>query len=193
MLATRFIAIAGATLLTGIALAAATSYNPFQESPKVEQHDLVLKGVGEWEGTVTMDIPGMEEPMVMPCTESISAIGELWTVSRFEGDFAGMPFAGSSTFGYDPDQKAFVSTWVDSMTTRITTMNGHWDEKTESLVSEYEEKDPMTGEMVNKRSVCKWSEDSYVCKFYTLGETEVLAMTIEMHRKKTVEASADAE
>ncbi|MFT4648706.1 MAG: hypothetical protein ACI9X4_001938 [Glaciecola sp.] len=193
MFSARFAAITAATLLSGIAIAGISSTNPFQgESPAVDQHKIVMQSVGSWEGTIAMNMPGMPESMVMPCTETITAVGDLWTVSRFESDFMGTAFAGSATFGYDTDKKAFVSTWVDSMATSITNMEGQYDEKTKSIISNYEAKDPMTGEMVDKRSICTWGTDGYVCKFYDVAEEKTLTMTIEMKRKKTVEANAKA-
>jgi hypothetical protein len=193
MFTARFAAITAATLLSGVAIAAIASVNPFQgESPAVDQHKIVMQSVGSWEGTIVMNMPGMPEPMVMPCTETITAVGDLWTVSRFESSFMGTAFSGSATFGYDTDRKAFVSTWVDSMATSITNMEGQYDEKTKSVISNYEAKDPMTGEMGDKRSVCTWGADDYVCKFYDVAEENTLTMTIEMKRKKTVEANAKA-
>ncbi|MCA9000305.1 MAG: DUF1579 family protein [Planctomycetes bacterium] len=184
MFTNRFFPIFGVTLMAGIAIATATRYTPFQESPKVEEHNLVLQGVGEWEGTLTMFLPGQEEPMVAACTETVAAVGDLWTVSQFKSNFGGMPFSGSSTFGFDTDKQSYVCTWVDSTSTRILTMYGRWHERSESVVSEYQDKDPITGEMVNKRTVWSWNGDRYACKFYDLGEKEVLTMTIEMKRKK---------
>ncbi len=139
-----------------------------------------------------MNMPGMEKPMVMPCTESITAVGELWTISRFESNYMGTEFVGSATFGYDVEKKAFVSTWVDSMTTTITNMEGQYDKETNSVTSTYQGKNPMTGKMEDKYSVCTWEDNSYVCKFYNkTDEGDTLAMTIEMKRKKTVEAAAE--
>jgi hypothetical protein len=77
------------------------------------------------------------------------------------------------------------------MNTHITTMNGRYDEKSESIISDYQGKDEATGKMINKRSVCTFEANSYTCKFYNLGDEEVLAMTIDMKRKQTVEANAE--
>ncbi|MCP5021083.1 MAG: DUF1579 domain-containing protein [bacterium] len=193
MFAARFAAVTAATLLSGVAIAAIASVNPFQgESPAVDQHKVVMQAVGNWEGTLTMNVPGMPEPMVMSCTETITGVGDLWTVSRFESNYMGTEFVRSSTFGYDTEKKAFVSTWVDSMSTTITNMEGQYDEATSSVTSNYQAKDSATGKMVDKRSVCTWDTDSYVCKFYDVAEEETLMMTIEMKRKKTIEANAEA-
>ena len=42
--------------------------------------------------------------------------GGLWLISRFEGEVVGTPFTGIGTFGYDPAEKKYVGTWVDTMT-----------------------------------------------------------------------------
>ena len=77
---------------------------------------MILKGVGEWEGTMTMYGMG-PEPITIPAKESVTALGQFWTQSHFSCDFGGMAFEGSATSGYDPAKKKFVGTWIDNMST----------------------------------------------------------------------------
>ena len=194
MFAARFAAVTAATLLTGAAIAALTVANPFQDgpSPKVKQHDVILQGAGEWAGTITVHNPQMPEPMVSECTESVHAIGNLWTVADFKSQFGPMKFHGSSTMGYDTEKEMFVATWVDSTTTSFTHMEGEYDEERGGIVLNYESKNPMTGETSDALMVLSGDKNNSVTHFYTVEDgEETLTMVIEMKRKKTVEASAE--
>lgn len=96
-------------------------------SPKLEQHEWLQQLVGEWSVTseATM-VPGAE-PMRVEATESVRSIGDLWVVAEGEAEIQGMPVASVLTLGYDPDQKAFVGTWIDSMQTHMWTYVGQLD------------------------------------------------------------------
>ncbi|HPF13472.1 MAG TPA: DUF1579 family protein [Planctomycetota bacterium] len=193
MFTNRLVAIAAATLFSSAVFAALTLPNPFQApSQKVKQHEMVTQGAGEWEGTITMHLPGAPEPVVTACTESVQAIGDYWTVSDFQSNFEGQAFQGSSTMGYDVEKKKFVATWVDSMSTSFTQMEGTYDANKKVIVMDYEAKDPATGEAKDARMTLQHNGDSYTSSFYDVTEDgENLTMVIEMHRKKVVEANSD--
>ena len=192
MFAARFAAVTAATLLTGAAIAALTTGLPFQtESQKVKQHEVITKGVGQWAGTVTAFNTGSSEPSVTRCVETVKAIGDLWTVSEFTSSVQGAPFVGSSILGFDVTKQRFVATWVDSMTTHMTPMEGRWDGVKNAIVLDYEMKDPATGEFKDARMITNLSGDTYTSNFYEVNaDGETLTMTIEMKRQKAVEASA---
>lgn len=146
------------------------------------EHAELMKGVGEWEGTLTMFVPGMPETP-SPCSESVGAIGELWTVSKFTGDVMGAPFTGSGSLGYDVERKLFVGTWIDSYTTRLTTMEGRMDPAKQALVMSYKAPDPATGEMAKHRiETVHQGPDAYTSTFF-IGEG-TKHMVIAMKRKK---------
>jgi hypothetical protein len=173
------------TLAAGSLAVAAVQPALFQEpqAPQpTEQHKFLLEGVGTWEGTIQMLMPGMEgEPS--PATETIEAIGSLWTRSKFECSFAGMPFVGTGCTGYDPEKKAFVGTWVDNMTTSITMMEGKLDPKTNTLTMRWKAPDMATGAMTAHRSELTVKKDAYTMSFY-MGEGEGMkTMVIDMKRK----------
>lgn len=194
MFATRFAAVTAATLLTGAAIAALTVVSPFGQMPdqKVKQHAMVTQSAGQWAGTITIHNPQMPEPIVSDCTESVHSIGELWTVSDFKSSIMGMNFHGSSTFGYDVEKKKFVGTWVDSMTTQITAMEGVYNEERGGIVLDYTSKDPMTGAEQDARMVIQSDKNSTHSSFYIVNDgEETLTMEIEMTRQKTVEAAAE--
>lgn len=186
MLSGRFATLLAVLLLGGATFAAFAPVLPFQE-PGVQpskEHKLILKGAGDYEGTLTWSMPGMPEPMTGPCTEKVVAIGDFWTVSHFEMDFMGQAFVGSASLGFDPETQRFIGTWIDSMSHRVTHMQGDWDADKKAIVMEYDMFDQMAGEMVRMRSENSLTEAGYTMKFFRLTEEGVKDdMKIVMARK----------
>ena len=170
-----------ALALTALGAAAAV-LRPAQELPTAsEHHAYLMRGVGEWEGTMTMHAEGMS-PEGVPCHDSITAVGDFWTRSSFSCDLMGMPFVGTGVTGYDPDKGKFVGTWVDNMTTRLTVMEGELEG--DALVMRYVGPDPVTGEPAPHRIVGTNDGETSTSTFY-VGEGEgVKTMTIAMKRVK---------
>lgn len=181
-----------AAALTFGGVAFATLSPRFQEAPAaLEQHSFVQEGVGHWSGTMAMYMPGLDEPMSVECTETVEALGEFWTVADFKMDFMGTEFVGHNTFGYDPNKKAYVGTWIDSMTQSMTLMEGNVNERTGQLVMEYEQRDEMTGGMKNVKQVMERGENAYTMTFFDVtADGDVKTMELSMQRKRTAEAGA---
>ncbi len=181
--------VTAALALGGLTFAAAAPI--FQApSPATNEHRLIMKGVGEFAGTITMHVPATME---LPCTEVVTAVGDLWTTSRFEMEMMGMPFSGASTFGYDTRANKYVGTWVDSSNTTMSLMEGQWDEAKQAVVMEYDMYDAMTDSTKRMRSESRQEGDSSSMKFFHVdGETATLEMEINMQRKasKATEAGA---
>ena len=194
MLRTRIAQGFAAVLVAGAAFAALSPVLPFQEPMEpVEQHRMVLTGVGEWEGNVFMTVPGMPEPMQMPCTESVKAVGKFWTVSEFSGNFGGVPFNGISQIGYDTTKKKYVGTWLDNQHPHMSIMEGDWDAEKNAIVMHYDQFDTMSGTFLKMRNETVHAEGKYTITFFQLsdeGESEM--MRIEMTKKTgdAVEAGA---
>lgn len=178
---------AAAALVSAAVAATAVVAAPtfFQEEPKpTEEHAMLMKGVGEWEGTLTMTMPGMEG--AVPATETVTAFGQFWTHSNFEATFEGMPFPynGHGQMGFDPATKQFVGTWIHNTDPHIAVMRGTMNDAGE-MEMRWEAPMPMTGELTPHRSVTKHGEDSYEMKFFMgEGDAEFSHMTIAMKRKK---------
>jgi len=147
------------------------------------EHTRLMKGVGEWKGTLTMSMPGMPDETV-PCKESVTSIGEFWTSSQFECELMGMPFHGHGVNGYDTARKVYVGTWVDSTTTFLVVMEGHMDPAKNALVMRYTAPDMTTGELAPHRVETVTSDDAYTSTFF-VGEGEgTKHMLLEMKRVK---------
>jgi hypothetical protein len=148
------------------------------------EHAQLLKGVGEWEGTFTVFMPGAPESTT-PCKESVTAIGPFWTTSRFTCDWQGMPFVGSGVMGFDPERKVFVGTWVDAVSTHLIVMQGKMDPAKKALVMTYEAPDMMTGKLTPHRiETVHESADAYTSTFYMGAGEGTKHMAIAMQRKK---------
>ena len=134
----------------------------------------------------------MDQPLEMPCAESIKAVGKFWTTSEFSGDFGGMPFNGVSQFGYDPMKKKFIGTWLDNQHPYMSLMEGDWDAKKNAIVMHYDMFDTMSGTFLKMRNEMVHADGKYVMTFFQLsdeGESEM--MRFEMKKKASGDADSD--
>lgn len=178
-------------LATGTLAAAdpAATQGPMMPQP-TEQHLLLQKLVGDFEGTITMFQPGMPA-MPSPATETITSVGKFWTTSRFECEFMGMPYVGSGYTGYDPEKKKYVGVWLDNMSATATPMEGDWDDSKKAIVFNWMAPD-MTGQVVPHRSENVMGSDGYVATFFQGKGEMVKSMEIRMKRKSAERAEASA-
>ena len=160
----------------------ATGQDPAMEAPS-EHHQRILESVGEWEGTLTWaEAPGMPAGTTK-ATESVEKIGGFWTRAKFECDFMGMPYHGSGLLGYSAKDKKYVGTWVDSMSSHFSLMEGQYDEKRKLLVMHWEAPD-MTGKMNHHRSELTRTANEYSLTFFVgKGDAATQMMVIAMKRK----------
>lgn len=149
-----------------------------------EQHKMLMKAAGEWEGTITFKMPDGTEAEA-PCTETVTKLGELWIQSEFSMEYMGTPFEGRALMGYQTADEKLVGTWVDAWTPYLAVMEGEMDMESGTTEMKWEAPAQGSGEIVPHRSVTEWSDDSYTSTFY-MGEddAEEQTMTIEMKRKK---------
>ncbi len=173
-----------------LAVAAVLPSRAVQGMPEpTEHHKKLQSSIGNWEGTLTMFVPGAAEQKV-PAKEEVTAMGPFWNQSHFSCDFMGMPFQGWGLNGFDPEKKKFVSTWVDSMNASLTVMEGEND-ATGNTVFRYEAKN-MAGEMSPHRMVLTQGDNSYTSTFYEGAGEGTKSMVIEMKRaaSRPVEAGS---
>ena len=155
---------------------------PMPEVPEpLPQHKQLQKGVGAWEGTLTMFMPNTPVQAI-PAKEVVEPIGEFWTQSTFTCDFMGMPFLGSGCMGYDPYRERYVGTWIDSMTTELAVMWGEMDLDGNTLNMHYTARDPDSGVPTPHRIETTFSGDSYTSTFFHGNGAGTKVMTIEMKR-----------
>jgi Protein of unknown function (DUF1579) len=143
-------------------------------------------------GTFTAKIKFWMDPTKAP-SDSEGTITRKWIMDgRFlhedvEATFAGMPFKGMGITGYDAFKKKYVATWVDSMSTNITMMEGTYDAKAKTLNITFDDIDPSNGKkMKGREKLHIVDNDHHVQDMYKTveGGKETKVMEIHYHRAK---------
>jgi hypothetical protein len=116
----RRLIVASLLLLAGPALA--------QQLPQpTKAHQMMAREAGVWDAKVQM-WPAPGAPAVeSTATETCEMLGDFWMTARFEGDMGGVPFAGLSQTGFDPESGDYIGTWIDTMVPQLTSMRGQYD------------------------------------------------------------------
>lgn len=170
------------TRLFGLVVLAGLAVSPVaraQEPPKpTPEHARLKKLEGTWD--VTMNFGGMESKGT---TVYKMDLGGLWLIANFEGDFGGLKFSGRGTDGYDITKKKYVSTWIDSMSTGLTTMEGTYNEDKKQLVmtgsSPGEDGKPMP-----VKTVSTFVDENQVKFEMFMGDSKEPAFTMVYKRRK---------
>lgn len=168
-----------APVAAGLALA--------QEMPKPGPEQAILKqDVGVWDATVESWMAPGQPPAVSKGVDTVSMIGEFWSVDDFKSEFMGQPFHGTGTTGYDPFKKKYVGTWVDSMAPSLNVGEFTYDAKTKTM-SGVSEGPGMDGKPMKMRQTTEWKDaDNKVYSIYSAGPDgkEMLFMRITYKRRK---------
>jgi len=137
-----------------------------------EQHKILQKDVGTWDAIVKLYPMEGAKPVKSKGVEKNELLkGGLWIVSRFEGAASGIPFTGVGAFGYDPVEKKYVGTWVDTMTPHLMVSKGDYDEKTKTMTLTGEGRHPDTGEIYESKQISRYiDDDNRLFEFHIPGE-----------------------
>jgi hypothetical protein len=138
-----------------------TSAQEEQSSPQpTAEHELLQKDVGTWDADIKIWTEPDADPMESKGSEKSELLGNgMWLVSHFEGTIAGMPFEGAGAFGYDPTEKKYVGTWVDTMSPYLLTIKGDYDAGAKTMTSMAEGRDPATVEVSVSKMVSRYIDD----------------------------------
>ncbi len=119
-----------------------------------ENHKLLEPIAGNWDvaGKFWMqpDAPPMESPST--CQRKW-ILGGRFLQEDVDGTFMGAPFHGLGFVGYDNVKKAYVSSWMDSMSTSIATSSGTADSSGKRFTFKGEYPDPVTGKDKKTRTL----------------------------------------
>ena len=132
--------------VTVIAISVA-SFLSADEKPKLRptksraQHEFLKQFVGEWERTTEMFLrPG--KSTTSKGTMSAKMLGDFWIVLDLKGDFAGNPYHGRATYGFDTlKKKKYVGVFTDTMAPIMWNYEGQADGN--KLIMETEGPHPM--------------------------------------------------
>jgi hypothetical protein len=150
-------------VVTSLAVAITTATAHSQEDYLVkptEEHELLKKDVGNWNAVVKVWPMEGTEPIENKGVEKNELLkGGLWLISRFEGEAAGMPFVGAGTTGYDPVEKKYIGTWVDSMSPHIMISKSEYDADKKIMTGTAEGRDGMTGKPFSAKVTSRYEDD----------------------------------
>jgi len=120
-----------------------------------KEHKLLKFDVGTWDATMKIwPYPGATPIEGTAVERNVLLPGGFWLLSRFDGKMGDMKFNGAGTFGYDPIEKKFTGTWIDSMSPHMLTMKGDYDEATQTLTMMGENREP-NGKMQKSKEIAK--------------------------------------
>ena len=164
-----------AVLVVTLAATAIRAQEPARPGP---EHEILKKMVGNWD--MTMKLGGMESKGTATYTMEL---GGLWLVGNVERDLGGTKFAGRGFDTFDAAKKKYVAVWMDSTSTRPTTMEGTYDAATKTTTMTGEGPG-LDGKPARYRSVSAWKDDNTVVYSMYVGDDKEPALTITYQRKK---------
>lgn len=152
-----------------------------QFPPPGEEQKALAMMAGEWD--VKMDCK-MSPAGPVPGTGTYTAKMDLngyFLCCDLRASLGEMPFEGKAITGYDPWQKKYVGTWVDSMSPALYKIEGEWDKEhktyTESISGPGPDGKPMSFTMTTTVK----DKDHLVSKMVMPGpdgnEMEMMTMT----------------
>lgn len=155
--------------LTLAMLPIAGAEEPQMQLPEpTNEHKLLAHSVGTWDAKVKTWPTPDADPIEWEAVETVKTFGKFWVVNEFKGSFGGMEYEGRGRTGYDPVAKKYVGTWFDTMSPYMTTMEGTYDEKTNTLTMTTEGRDCYTNKIVKGKVVSTYI-DANTMKFEMHG------------------------
>ena len=91
------------------------------------EHARLEDAVGRWNVQCTYYLGDGQPPMQATGVDTIERVGPYWTLSHLRSDLMGAPFVGRAAVGFDPRQKKWVTTWIDSMSPFLYVLEGGFD------------------------------------------------------------------
>jgi hypothetical protein len=109
-----------------------------QDSKSEDQsaYKVLAQEEGVWDADITMTVPGADgkvQTSTFKGVETNRMIGGKWLISDFKGEMFGSTFERHGTTGYDAKKNKYIATWVHTMSVRIDTLEGTYDDKTKTL------------------------------------------------------------
>jgi len=151
-------------------------------------HEILAEMTGSWH-TVTRHFmtPGQAPVESEGSCEQTMVLGGRYLQQEFHGDMMGTPFTGIGITGFDNQSQRYVSTWIDSMSTRIFYFEGTADAGGRTITQHCRTEDPIKGPMTWRsvtRIVNRDTHEFEMYGTYASGGGEEKMMAIRCTRKK---------
>lgn len=152
-----------------------------------EAHQVFEYFTGKW----TYKLKFWMDPQAAPMEMGGTSDSKMLMDGRFfsdhtKSDDGSMPFEGRGWGGYCNHKKKYWYSWIDSMTTSLTTGEGSWDAKTKTMTWTSEAFDAMVGGMIKMKETATVNADGSISKtFYRVeGGKDNKSMEIYMTKAK---------
>lgn len=157
-----------------------------QESDVADAMQVYKQDAGNWDCEFKMYPSPDAEPMVSKASETNVMLGDTWLISHFKGEIEGMEMQGSGQFGYNPETKKYIGSWVDSMSPYPMCIEGTWNEATKTMTCFGTGKDPTGAESKSKLvTVYKDHDNHTMTMFMETGKDQWMkVMEIVYKRRK---------
>ncbi|MFQ5411374.1 MAG: DUF6370 family protein [Phycisphaerae bacterium] len=158
-----------------------------------ENHERLNGMIGHWKATCKMWQNPDGEPMVSSGTcENFWILQKHYAMTKFQGEFMGMPFEGAGIFGYDNLKKRYFSNWIDSMSTGVMIEYGTYDEATNTYTYTGEFDTPTGGKMKSRSHIKILSKDKHVLTMYHGEDADKLHKVMEIVYERDATAAKTA-
>lgn len=150
------------------------------------EHERLAEAVGEWKAVVKWWMEPGAEPSVSESTVTRSmSLGGRVLVEDWQGEMMGEPFIGHGRTGYDNITEKYWSTWTDNMSTGLMVFEGAYDPATEKYTFTGSYTDPMSGKVIQSRSVAYTDESGreVMTMYETRGGQEIKTMEMILERR----------
>lgn len=132
-------AIFGIAIALLVCGALAQSTDPTQNQGKPAKDQEWLKQlVGEWDIQFKIYMQPDQPPMESVGTDSVRTVGDHWVVTETKTTMMGAPYTGIHSLGYDPLNKRFHGTWIDSFCGTLWVYKGTLNDAGDALTLETE-------------------------------------------------------
>ncbi len=159
----------------------------FAESIKLApEHAQLKKHVGKWTTETKSHFEDPSKATISKGTATFKLVmGGRYLQQTIKGEMFGMQFRGRGLTGYDKAKKKYVGTWIDNMSTGISTTEGTYDEKTKTM-TEFGIAVSPQGEVKIKNVTKEVDKNTLVFSMYMIlpDGSETLGMVITYRRAK---------
>jgi hypothetical protein len=174
------------SLLVGGVLAQSPEPTKAQDQT-AKDHEWLKQLVGQWDAEFKMYMQP-DQPTESAGTDSVRALGGLWVVAETKTTMMGAPYNGILSLGYNPQQKNFHGTWIDSFGGYLWVYKGTLNDAGDMLTLETEGPSLQApGKTARYKEIIQITgKDSRTFNSSFEGEDGkwVKILTIEYHRKK---------
>ena len=134
-----------------------------QDSKSEDQsaYKVLAKEEGVWDADIKMTVPGADgkvETSTFKGVETNRMLAGKWLISGFKGEMFGSTFERHGTSGYDAKKNKYIATWVHTMSVRIDTLEGTYDDKTKTLTLNSDSETP-DGKPMKMRRETQFNDD----------------------------------